>query len=165
MSYKLFKAECMSSLSPKHNNLFKPAITISRAYNNLVLNHLEPMTGGGKFLTGGFRIPLLIAGLQLVFEAQRRNGWVPVNMFTLMSPIFKLYWQGNVAAGPTGVVIITNPGIFKGPKVPPNTSVDGFMKIFMGVLRVHIKTLSGTYTNFYTGVTTPWSGAMLRSLP
>lgn len=165
MSYRLFKAECMKSLRPAHSNRFKQAITMARAYNNLVLNHLETMSGGGVFLSGGLRIPLLIAGLQLIFETQRHTGRTKINIFTLMAPVIQSYWIGQVCVGPAGTVIVTSPGVFKGPRIPNNTSIDGFMKIFMGVIRTHILTLSGTYTNFYTGATTPWSGALLKSLP
>lgn len=166
MSYKLFKAECMLSLRPAHSNKYIQAITISRAYNNLVLNHIETMSGGGKFVTGGLRIPLLIAGMQLVFEAQRRAGsYKKINIFKLIAPVIKLYWVGQVCVGPTGTVIVSNTGVFKGPHIRNNKSIDGFMKIFMGVIRTHLITISGTYTNFYTGLTTPWSGALLKSLP
>ncbi len=166
MSYKLFKAECMSTLFPPHTNKFIQAITMSRAYNNLILNHVESLSGGGRFVAGGIKIPLLIAGMQLVFEAQRRAGaYAPINIFSLISPVIKLYWLGQVCVGPTGTVVVTNTGVFKGPKIPNNKSRDGFMKIFQGVVRTHILTLSGTYTNFYTGLTTPWSGAVLQSLP
>jgi hypothetical protein len=166
MSYKLFKAECMATLYPPHSNKFKQAITMSRAYNNLVLNHVESVSGGGRFVSGALKIPLLIAGMQLVFEAQRRAGsYKKINIFNLLGPVIKLYWTGQVCVGPTGTVIVTNTGVFKGPPIPNNKSVDGFMKIFMGVIRTHILTLTGTYTNFYTGLTTPWTGALLQSLP
>jgi hypothetical protein len=166
MSYKLFKAECMKSLRPTHFDKYRQAITIARAYNNLIVNHIETVSGGGKFITGGLRIPLLIVGMQLVFETQRRAGaYAKINIFSLISPIIKLYWFGQVCVGPTGTVIVTNTGVFKGPRIPNNRSVDGFMKIFMGVIRTHLLTITGTYTNFYTGLTTPWSGALLRSLP
>lgn len=166
MSYKLFKAECMKSLRPAHTNKYKQAITIARAYNNLILNHIETVSGGGKFVTGGLRIPLLIAGMQLVFEAQRRAGsYYKINIFKLIAPVIRLYWFGQVCVGPTGTVIVSSTGVFKGPSIPNNKSIDGFMKIFMGVIRVHLLTLTGTYTNFYTGLTTPWSGALLKSLP
>lgn len=165
MSYKLFKAEVMASLIPRHLNKFKQAITMARAYNNLVLNHVETISGGGRFVAGGLKIPLMIAGMQLVFEAQRRaSSYAKINIFTLLAPVIKLYWMGQVCVGPTGTVIVTTTGVFKGPKIPNNSSTDGFMKLFMGVSRAHILTLSGTYTNFYTGVTTPWSGALLQSL-
>lgn len=166
MSYRLFKAECMKSLRPAHLNKYKQAITIARAYNNLVLNHIETMSGGGKFVAGGIKIPLLIAGMQLVFEAQRRAGaYYKINIFKLIGPVIKLYWAGQVCVGPTGTVIVTTTGVFKGPHIRNTKSIDGFMKIFMGVMRTHILTLTGTYTNFYTGLTTPWSGALLKSLP
>lgn len=166
MSYRLFKAECMKSLRPAHSNKYKQAITIARAYNNLVLNHIETVSGGGKFISGGLRIPLLIAGMQLVFETQRRAGsYKKINIFNLIGPVIRLYWMGQVCIGPTGTVIVTNPGVFKGPHIPNNKSIDGFMKIFMGVIRTHLITISGSYTNFYTGLTTPWSGALLKSLP
>ncbi len=166
MSHRLFKLECLLSLRPPHLDKYRQAITIARAYNNLVLNHIETMTGGGKFVSGGLRIPLLIAGMQLVFEAQRRAGaYKKINIFKLISPIIRLYWTGQVCVGPTGVVVITSPGVYKGPAIPNNNSVEGFMKMFMAVNRAHLITLTGTYTNYYTGVTTPWSGALLKSLP
>jgi len=166
MSYRLFKLECLKTLRPPHLNKYKQAITIARAYNNLVINHVETMTGGGKFVSGGLRIPLLIAGMQLVFEAQRRAGsYVKINIFKLISPIIKLYWSGQVCVGPTGVVVITSTGIFKGPAIPNNNNAQGFMQMFMAASRAHILTLTGTYTNYYTGLTTPWTGALLQSLP
>jgi hypothetical protein len=156
----------MKTLRPAHGDNYRQAITIARAYNNLVLNHIETVSGGGKFVSGGVRIPLLIAGMQLVFETQRRAGsYKKINIFNLISPVIKLYWMGQICVGPTGTVIVTNSGVFKGPHIPNNKSIDGFMKIFMGVIRTHLLTITGTYTNFYTGLTTPWSGALLKSLP
>lgn len=165
MSFQLFKYQVLSKLYPQHLDRFKQAITLALAYNTLVLNHYEPLTGGGKFVTGGLKVPVVIANLQLIFEAQRRSGFNKINFFKLMKPSIDFYWTGMVCVGPLGVVTVTSPGVFKGPSIPENTSIEGFVDIFASVMRVHLTTLTGTYLNYYTGVTSPWSGATLLSLP
>lgn len=165
MSYKLFKYEVLSSLYPKHTDRFRQAITLARAYNNLVLQHYEPLTGGGKFIAGTIKVPLIAANFQAIFEAQRKTGFNKINIFKLLKPSIDFYWSGMVCIGSLGIVTVTSPGVFKGPAIPNNTDTEGFMDIFSAVIRAHLLTISGTYVNYYTGATTPWSGATLLSLP
>lgn len=165
MSYQLFKYQVLQNLYPKHLNKYKQSITLAKAYNTLVLNHFEPLTGGGKFVAGTLKVPLIAANFQAIFEFQRRSGFNKINIFKLLKPSINFYWTGMVCVGPAGIVTVTSPGVWKGPSIPPNTSMEMFMNIFSGVIRAHLLTLSGTYTNIYTGITTPWSGATLQSLP
>jgi len=165
MSYQLFKFQVLSNLYPKHSDRVKQARVLAQAYNTLVLNHYEPLTGGGKFLSGTAKVPLLTLQLQQIFDNQRRTGTTKINIFSLMKPAIDAYWTGMTCVGPLGAVIVTSTGNFSGPSIPNHNSDATFMDIFSAVFRVHLLTLSGNYINYVTGATTPWSGATLLSLP
>lgn len=165
MSYLLFKAELLANLVPPHQSPTKQARVIANAYTRLVQRHFEILTGGGTARLAQTRTPILQAGLQAVFSANRLYGRVPINIFTQMSPAFYAYWAGQTVIGPLGIATVIFPGLFRGPVVKPGFSYITWVNILCAVLAAHIMTLAGIYTNTYTGITFPWSGVMFLACP
>jgi hypothetical protein len=161
MSWSVLKFELLSKLNPPHASVTLQANVISQAYTNLVLRTFETLTGGGQFVGAPARTKIARLGMQCVFEVNRRYGKLPVNIFSQLTPYFLSYWAGQTCVGPFGQVTVIFPGVFVGPPIPPNISRDAFVNIMCGVLSTHMLTMTGIYTNFVTGVTIPWSGALL----
>lgn len=164
MSYSLFQTELSMKLQKQHTDTTKFARTIATAYDNLISRYFEILSGGGQFIAIKAGLPGLIAGLTARFAAnlQQHND---VNIFNQMGPLVQAYWTGQVCIGAAGMVTITSPGTFKGPIIPQNNSLQIFISTLMGVVSTHLLTLQGIYTNFYTGATSPWSGALLQTIP
>jgi hypothetical protein len=165
MSYFLFKAELLASLVPPHQSKTKQARVIADAYTDLVLRHFEVMTGGGRAILAPTRTSVLRNGLQSVFDANRKYGARPVNVFTQMAPAFYSYWNGQTVVGPLGYATVTFPGIFKGPTIPGNLNYAAWLNIFCAVLAAHIMTLGGTYRNLFLKRDFEWSGSMFLACP
>lgn len=166
MSYRLFKAELLSNLTPGHGSKTRQASTIANAYGRLVSRHFEVLTGGGRVVTAQSRTPILRAGLQAVFTANRLYGRVPLNIFTQMSPAFYAYWGGQTIVGPLGTATVLFPGLFRGPRLNPSDDVESWINIFCAVAAAHIMTLGGIYrNNFPVPIITPWSGVMMLACP
>lgn len=164
MSYQLLKAELNLNLKVQHTDQTKFARTIANAYNSFISRHYEIMSAGGQFVAISAGLPVLTAGLVAKFSANlaQHND---VNLFDQMEPLIKAYWTGQICIGSAGMVTITNAGIFKGPIIPQNMDLQVFISTFIGVVSAHLLTLQGQYVNFYTGVTSPWSGALLKTIP
>ena len=164
MSLSLFKTEIMALTGMQHVSRMQFAQTVGTAYNNLILRCFETLSGGGQFLAAAAGTPTLINGIHSITE-QNLNQHKDVNFFSQIAPHIYTYWAGQPCIGPLGVVTVTSPGNFQGPIVPQNFDATIFIGIFQGVVATHLLTLSGTYINSVTGVTTPWSGATLLTTP
>lgn len=164
MSYTLLKSELKLKLYRQHDSRTKFASTLATAYDKFVNRHFEVISGGGKPVATSAKIPILQAGFQLILSMNliKENR---INFFNQIEPYIKAYWMGQVITGPAGIVVITNPGVFKGPPIVENNSIDIFLNILQGCIAVHMLTMTGVYTNYYTGITVPWSSALLKTIP
>jgi hypothetical protein len=164
MSFQLFKTELKAKLGIQHSDRAKLARVLALGYDKLANRHFDIITGGGKLIASSVRVPALQIGIQTVLERNLASS-TRINFFNDISPFIKSYWAGMLIIGGTGQVIISNTGVFKGPPVVENNSIDIWLNIFQGVASIHLLTMTGTYTNYYTGVTVPWSSASLKSIP
>lgn len=164
MSFSLFKSQISALTGRQHVSRIQFAETIAKAYNGLVTRAFETVTGGGKVVAPITGLPGLIAGIYSITE-QNLHQHNEVNFFSQIAPYFKMYWVGKQIIGPTGFVVINNTGQYKGPMIKQHFNFEIWVNIFVACCATHIMTLSGTYTTYAWGVTTPWSGALLVSLP
>lgn len=164
MSYQLFKAELRNKVYKQHDSLNKFPSSFAAAYNNLVMRHFDTLTGGGKLVRISAGRPILQQSIYAQLMINRKSP-AEVNFFNQIAPFIKIYWAGQQIIGPTGIVTITYPGEFIGPYLKQNQNINIFINTLVGVISTHIMTLTGMYTNAYTGITTPWSGALLRTTP
>jgi len=164
MSYSLFKAELFKEVFVQHKDPTKFARAFSTAYNNLITRHFESLTGGGVFVAASAGLPGLIQGVQTVMDLNKTSR-SPVNFFQLISPYIYTYWIGQTAIGPTGVATVIGTGSFTGAPIPQNSDINIFVDVLIGVISTHLLSLTGTYINAYTGITTPWSGALMFTFP
>lgn len=164
MSYQVFKAEILAGNVKPHNSKTKPARVIASAYTNLIMRHFETLTGGGQYLTAKAKQPILQASLQKIFTAslseQSRK-----NQLQKWDNAIYTFWKGAVIPGPLGVVTINNTGKWVAPYIPENSDNEIWLKILLGVIATHLKTMTGMYLNFVTGATTSWSSALLVTFP
>lgn len=165
MSYQTFKAEVLAGLTKPHTDKMKPARILATAYHNLILRHIESLTGGGVFLLGTAKLPGLIAGFHAAFTQNLASANKRVNIFQQLAPYIYTYWAGNTALGALGVAIVSGTGSFSGPIIPESNSPTLWLDVFIGVIAIHLKTITGTYTNYVSGATTPWSGVTLLTFP
>jgi hypothetical protein len=164
MSFSLFRSQIQALTGRQHVSRLQFAETISKAYNGLVERSIETVTAGGKVIAPAVGLPGLIGGIYGITEANLHQH-NPINFFNQIAPYFYLYWTAKQIVGPTGVVIVTSTGSYKGPKLPQNFDFNIWVTVFCAVCTVHMTTLIGTYTNNVTGVTTPWAGGLLMHLP
>lgn len=164
MSYQLFKAELKQKVYIQHKDANKFPAAFATAYNNLVMRHFDTLTGGGKLVRISAGKPLLETSIKSIMMLNRVNS-AEINWFNQIAPFIKLYWTAQQIIGPTGFVTITYPGEWIGPYIKQNNNINIFINTLVGVISTHIMTMVGTYTNAYTGITTPWSGALLRTTP
>lgn len=164
MSYQLFKVELMTKVFKAHDSRTKFGSSFATAYNNLIQRHFDTITGGGVFITGNSRKPVLGNSINSILMTNYSKK-IPVNFFDQIAPFIYAYWTGLNAIGPTGTCIVTYPGLFKGAPIPTNSDINIFINVAIGVISTHLKTMTGIYTNIYSGITTPWSGGTLITTP
>lgn len=164
MSFQLLKTELKLKLGKQHDDRTKLAKALATGYDKLVNRHFDIITGGGKPIATTARVPALQIGIQSVL-LKNLTSETRVNFFNDIAPYIKAYWAGMLIIGGTGQVIISNTGVFKGPPVVENNTIDVWLNILQGVIAVHLVTMTGTYTNYYTGATIPWSSASLKTTP
>lgn len=164
MSYRLLKSELKVQLFKQHNDRYKFAKVLSNAYVKFVMRHFDTLTGGGKPAGITAKGTVLKRQIQTIldknFKSERK-----INFFNDLEPFIKTFWTGVTITGPTGIVIINNPGIFKGPPVIENNNIDIWLGILNGVIGIHMLSMTGIYTNAYTGITVPWTSALLKTTP
>lgn len=164
MSYSLFRMELLSKLKKQHDSRTKFASTLAKAYDKFANRHFEVLSGGGRLIATQARVPILQAGIQLIMEKNLLSR-SRVNLINDLEPYIKAYWSGMLIIGGAGQVIITNAGFLKGPPIIENNNLEIMIAILIGCLSIHMLTMTGTYVNYYTGVTTPWSSVLLRTIP
>lgn len=164
MSYQLLKSELKLKLFKQHDDRRKVARVFSLAYDKFVMRHFDIITGGGKAIATSAKVPALKLGIESVLMKNLLSE-SRINFFNDIAPYIQTYWAGQTIIGSTGIVVISNTGVFKGPPIPENNSIDIWLNILQGVISVHMLTMTGTYTNYYTGITLPWSSASLQTTP
>lgn len=148
----------------QHVSRIQFAQVVGKAYNGLVERSFETLTGAGKVIAPSAKLPGLISGIYSITESNLAQT-NQVNFFSQIAPHIYTYWAGAVITGPLGIVNVQGTGVFAGPIVPQNYNIEIWLAIFLGVVATHILTLVGTYINSVTGITTPWSGALLLTTP
>lgn len=164
MSYSLFRAQINALTGMQHVSRIQFAQTIANAYNGLVERSFETLTAGGIVVGAVAGLPGLTAGIYSITE-KNLHQTKEVNFFTQIAPFIYQYWVGKTIVGPTGVVTITTTGNFKGPMIKQNFTFQIWITTFVAVVAVHIMSLQGMYVNNTTGLTSPWSGALLITTP
>lgn len=165
MSWTLFKTKCNVLTGPQHISVELFAQTVASAYHQAVTLHFDSMTAGGKLVNNAPKLPVLYNQLlaQCNANLNAHNG---VELTRQLGPFIQAYWTGLVIIGPTGTVTITSPGQWTGIPTPPNQNFQIILNNIVTSARTHIMTLTGIYvSSVLPGVTAPWSGAMLQSLP
>jgi hypothetical protein len=141
------------------------AQTISDAYNQTILLHFDSLTAGGKVVNSAPKLLPLYNGILTVCEMNIHQH-NQVNFLQQLGPYIQTYWAGIIIVGPTGTVTVTSPGSFTGIPVPPNNNFNIILNAMIAAFKIHIMTLVGTYvSSVVPGVVSPWSGAMLQTIP
>jgi hypothetical protein len=140
------------------------AWTIADAYHQAVTLHFESMTGGGKIINNIPKLPILYQGILGVCTANQQTH-APVQFLQQLTPHIISYWTSIVITGPLGIVNVISPGVFVGIPVIQNNNFEIIINAMIMAFRSHIMTLTGVYVSSVVPVSTPWSGALLISLP
>lgn len=165
MSWSLFQTKCSVLTGQQHVSREQFSQTISDAYHQTMMLHFDTMTAGGKLTNSQPKVLPLYNGLLSICNANLMSQ-TDVHWIQQIGPLFQTYWVGNVIVGPTGVVTVTSPGTWIGPKIVQNYDFTILLQTLIATARAHIMTLVGTYvSSVVPGVTSPWSGAMLQTLP
>lgn len=166
MSWSLFQSKCMVLTGPTHISVPQFAQTIADAYHQAVSLNFESLTGGGRIINNAPKYPVLYQGILSVCQAntQTHQG---VQLLQQIGPHIISYWTGIFIQGPLGFVNVLSPGAWVGLPIPPNTNFNVLLQMMITCFRTHIMTLTGTYTSTVIAPppVTPWSGALLISLP
>jgi len=165
MSYNAFKVEVLSGLQTAHGDKIRGSRVMAQAYINLISRHMEIITGGGSVIGMPAGLPALQAGLQTIFLQSWTSQTTMQSQFNMWAPYIYTAWAGQMIVGPTGFVAVLNTGSWAGPPIPQNLDPRLWLDVLIAVITTHIISLSGTYTNYFTGMTTPWSGALLQTFP
>lgn len=165
MSWSLFKTKCSVLTGPQHISEIQFAQTIGDAYHQAVSLHFDSMTAGGKIVNNAPKFPILVQQIQNLCT-QNRSSSGDVDFLKQVGPYIKQYWTGLVIVGPTGIVTVSNTGTWSNIKVAQNLDFSIIMNAMILSFRTHIMTLKGTYVSTVVpGVSSPWSGGSLISLP
>ena len=164
MSWSLFKTKCNVLTGQQHVSKEQFAQTIASAYHQCVSLHFDTMSGGGKLTNNAPKLPILNQQILAVCTANLASH-ADVDFLKQIGPAFVNYFVGIVITGPTGVVTITSPGQWNNVKVPQNLDFQIILNALMISCRTHIMTLTGTYVSNILPISTPWSGALLQSMP
>lgn len=168
MSWSIFHTECMALTGQKHVSRQQYAQKMSQAYHNCVMRHFESLTGGGVVVNTAANLPALYQGFLVTGEmnmVQHKN----VNWVQQIGKYIMAYWAGAFISGPTGFVNVTYTGSWTAIPVPQNLDFNLILLAFANTARIHLLTLMGIYTSTVViippPVTTPWSGALLVTIP
>lgn len=165
MSWSLFKTRCNVLTGNQHVSKELFAQTIANAYHECVSLHFDSMTAGGKLVNNAPKAPILYQQILSVCTANLASHQ-DVDFLKQIGPAFVQYWIGLAIIGPTGISTVMNPGTWANIKVVQNFNFQIILNALVVACRTHIMTLSGQYVSTVVpGVTAPWSGAMLQSLP
>lgn len=165
MSWSLFKTKCNVLTGPQHISKELFAQTIADAYHSCVSLHFDTLTAGGTLVNNAPKLPLLYQGILSMCTANL-SSHQDVDFLKQIGPFFVQYWVGLIITGPTGVVTVLNPGTWNNIKVVQNLDFQVILNALMVACRTHIMTIQGQYvSSVVPGVTSPWSGALLQSMP
>lgn len=165
MSWSLFKTKCNVLTGQQHVSKEQFAQTISSAYHQCISLHFDTITGGGKIVNNAPKLPLLNQQILSICTANLASHQ-DVDFLKQIGPFFVAYWTGLIITGPLGTVTVLNPGQWNNIKVVQNNNFQIILNALMLSCRTHIMTLTGTYvSSVVPPTTTPWSGALLQSLP
>lgn len=165
MSYETFKGEILAGQIKPHTDKTRGARVIAQAYTNLVLRHFETLTGAGQYFSAPAMTATLQAGLQGVFTQNLLSETNRVPQFNKWAPYIYSYWAAATIPGPLGIVVVTYTGNWVGPVMPETNDPQLWLRVLSGIIYTHIISLAGTYTNYFTGITSPWSGGLLLTFP
>ena len=166
MSWQLFHTECSALTGMTHVSREQFSQTIATAYHGSVMRHLDSVTGGGVVINTAPKLPMLTMGLISIANMNLASHSQSINWVQQVGKFIKLYWVGAMITGPTGMVVVSSTGVWTAPSVVPNTDFNILLWTFEAVALIHLMTLVGTYTSTVVpGLTTPWSGATLLTIP
>lgn len=139
---------------------------MSQAYHNSIARHFDTITGMGKPIGLEAKLPALYQGFLAICTANLAQH-NQVNWVKQVGKFIKLYWVGAFIQGPTGFVNVLNVGQWVSVPVPANTDFNLILYAFESAARIHLMTMTGTYTSTVTTppIVTPWSGAFLQTIP
>lgn len=165
MSWSLFKTKCNVLTGNQHVSKELFAKTISEAYHECVSLHFDSITAGGKLVNNAPKLLPLYNGILSICDANLKSHQ-DVDFLKQIGPYFVQYWSGLIIIGPTGTSSVLSPGSWTNIKVKQNFDFQIILNALIVACRTHIMTLQGQYvSSVVPGVTSPWSGAMLQSLP
>jgi hypothetical protein len=165
VSWSLFKTKCAVLTGKQHISETQFAQVIADAYHQCISLHFDTMTAGGKLVNNAPKLPLLQQQIQ-VWCTANLGSHQDVDFLKQIGPAFIQYWTGIIIVGPTGTVSVLNPGIWNNIKVVQNFDFQIILNALILSCRTHIMSLQGQYvSSVVPGVTAPWSGALLQSLP
>lgn len=165
MSWSLFHTKCMALTGMTHVSRVQYSQIMSSAYHESVVRHFDTLTAGGRVINTSPKLPLLNQGFLATCEMnlQQHQG---VNWLQQIGKYIISYWTGAIIVGPTGTVTVTSPGSWLGPPVVQNLDFNIILYTFEAAARIHIMSLTGIYvSSVVPGVTSPWSGALLQTIP
>lgn len=165
MSWSLFHTECQALTGMKHVSRVQYSQILSSAYHNCAMRHFDTMTAGGTALTQTAKQPILFNGFLSMCESNLTQH-TEINWLKQIGQYVKLYWVGAIITGPTGVVTLTSTGTWSAPVIKQNLDFSIMIYSFIAAARIHLMTMTGQYVStVLPGVVTPWSGAMLQTIP
>jgi len=165
MSWSLFKTKMNVLTGPQHISREQFAQTIADAYHQAVTLHFDTMTAGGKLVNNAPKYPVLYQSILSDCTANN-NSHQDIDFLKQLGVHIRTYWIGLIITGPTGVVTVTSTGSWMNIKVVQNYNFEIILNAMIVACRTHIMTLTGQYvSSVVPGVVSPWSGAMLQSLP
>lgn len=165
MSWSLFKAKCNVLTGPQHVSVELFAQTITSGYHQAVSLHFDSMTAGGKIINNAPKLPVFYNQFLAQCNANLASH-NEIHILNQMGPMILNYWSSLTIVGPTGTSQIISPGVWTGIPVIQNQDFQIILNAMITCFRVHITTLTGIYTSsILPGVTAPFSGVMLQSLP
>lgn len=165
MSWSLFKTKCNVLTGNQHVSKELFSQTIADAYHACVSLHFDTLSAAGTLVNNAPKAPILYQQILSVCTANSMSHQ-DVDFLKQIGPAFVSYWVGLIFVGPTGTSTVLNPGTWNNVKVVQNFDFQIIMNALIASCRTHIMTLQGQYVSTVVpGVTSPWSGALLQSLP
>lgn len=175
MSWTTAKYDILASIPKQHTSTDLFASTLSRAYQSAIERHNDSISLSLLGAPGPFNDPVVLskagqfAMYQYILSICNSNLTHDKELIFLqqIGPAIIQYWSvPHVIIGATGVTTITSPGVWTPFYVSQNTlSLSVLVDWFVTCCRAHLITLTGIYVNNTTGITTPWTGAALLSVP
>lgn len=165
MSWSLFKTKYLTLTGRQHVTTELFARTIATAYDDVINLHFDSMTAGGKVINSAPKLLPFYQGI-LSICTQNLNTHNDVMFLQQIGIYVQAYWAGIIIVGPTGTSSVLSSGIWTPIPVKQNFNVTILLDAMIMCFRNHIMTLTGLYvSSVIPGVSSPWSGASLQTLP